>query len=197
MNDNPYAAPQAQDLVTRSAMELEQARTLRAQFRGPERLLRSIGLVYFAQALFVTLVSYFILTGGSDQPGRMLSAAVYCFFLALVLLVSGYGLRMLTDWSRLMALLQTMFLLAGFAFGLFALTVDGRVAFVFAVLHALPFYVLFSARAAFVLSRRYADVMALTPGQRPGSWPLAVVIVALLATLITVDGVFFAPGWSR
>ncbi len=195
MNENPYAAPQSRDLVQREGLSVEEAQALRLRFRGVERLLRSIGIVYFAQALFVTVVSFFLLTNGEGDDVRVVSAAVYCFLLSLVLLAGGYGLRALASWSRLLALLHTMYLLAGFAFGLFALTVNGRVAFVFAVLHALPFYVLFSSRALFVLSARYGDVVAMTPGQRPGSWLLALGIIGVLVALVVVDSLLLAPLW--
>ncbi len=86
-------------------------------------------------------------------------------------------------------------------FGLFALDVDarldGRIGFIFAVLHALPFYVLFAPRAGIVLTPRYADVMAATPGQTPGTWPLAALIVLLLASLIAADYLLFASAWLR
>jgi dolichyl-phosphate-mannose--protein O-mannosyl transferase len=193
MSDNPYAAPRSEELLTRSGVSLEQARATRQHYRGVERLVRSIGLVYFVQALCVVLLSFMLLTSGIQQDATsVLSAAIYCFVLALVLMVAGFGLRQLAHWSRLAALLQTFYLLGGFMFGLFALTIDGRAGFVFAMLHALPFYVLFSPRAGFVLSRTYKDVMAATPGESPGSWLLAMLIIALLAALVAADYQLFS-----
>lgn len=195
MTQNPYAAPEAETLVERAGMSADEAQDLRNRFRGIERLLRSIGTVYFAQAFFVTVVSFFVFTSPNRGP-QTLSAAMYCILLAVVLMVAGFGLRSLASWSRLVALLQTMYLLAGFTFGLFAMTVSGRVAFVFAVLHALPFYVLFSPRAVFVLSSRYADAVAMTPGQRPGSWSLALLIIVIMGALVLIDSVLLAPLWA-
>lgn len=191
MSDNPYAAPRSEELLTRSTIDRQQALMTRVQFRSAERLVRSIGLVYYVQALLVVIVCFMLLTGGVGDPPSVLSAAVYCFILSLVLMVAGYGLRLLTGWSRLLALLQTFYLLAGFMFGLYALTVDGRTGFIFAVLHALPFYVLFSPRAGYVLSREYADIIAATPGHDPGTWPLAFFILALLCGLVGIDYFFF------
>lgn len=192
VSENPYAAPQSEELLTRSGMSLEQARATRQHYRGVERLVRSIGLVYFVQALCVVLVSFMLLTSNVDDAPSVLSAAIYCFVLSLMLMVAGFGLRMLASWSRLMALLQTFYLLGGFMFGLFALTIDGRTGFVFAMLHSLPFYVLFSPRAGVVLSQTYEEVVAATPGRRPGSWPLATLIVALLCALLLADYALFA-----
>lgn len=195
MSQNPYAAPQSRNLVSREGLSQADAEALRARFRSAERLLRAIGIVYFAQALFVTLVAFFQLTSQSVDQTQTLSAAIYCFILALLLMGAGFGLRTLAPWSRLLALLHTMYLLAGFTFGLFALTVSGRVAFVFAMLHALPFYILFSSRAVFVLSARYADVMALTPGQRPDAWPLGLLIIAFMAAMVAIDSLLLTPLW--
>ncbi|MEM6638476.1 MAG: hypothetical protein AAF610_01100 [Pseudomonadota bacterium] len=197
MTQNPYATPQADELLLRSDMTPEDASLIRRQFRGVERLLRSIGLVYFVQALFVTLVSFWLLTLPNADAVRTISGAVYCLMLAVVLMIAGYGLRTLALWSRLAALVQTLYLFGGFAFGLLAYTINGRAAFVFAVLHALPFYVLFSSRAVFVLSRRYADVIALTPGQRPAAWRHALIITAFLAMMVLLDGVMRAPLWLQ
>lgn len=192
VTENPYAAPRSESLLNHAGISLEQARATRQHYRGVERLVRSIGLVYFVQALCVVLLSFMLLTSGIDHAPSVLSAAVYCFVLALVLMVAGFGLRVLAHWSRLMALLQTFYLLGGFMFGLFALTIDGRAGFIFAMLHALPFYVLFSPRAGFVLSRTYKEVVAVTPGEAPGSWPLAMLVVALLAGLIVADYALFS-----
>lgn len=190
MSDNPYAAPQSEELLTRSTIDRQQALALRVGFRSVERLVRSIGLVYWVQALLVVFVCFMLLTAGVYSL-MTLSGALYCFLLALVLLVAGFGLRRLANWSRLMALLQTFYLLAGFMFGLYTLTLDGRAGFIFAVLHALPFYVLFSPRAGYVLTREYADVIAATPGHEPGTWPLAFFIVTLLCGLVGIDYLFY------
>jgi len=202
MDENPYATPQSKGLLTRSDLSPEQALATRQHFRGVERLVRSVGLVYLIQALCVVLVSFMLLTSGQEHLAHVLSAAVYCFVLSLVLMVAGFGLRALAQWSRLIALLHTFYLLAGFGFGLVTSGAtsggpDGRFAFVFAVLHALPFYILLSPRAGYVLSRPYADVVAATPGERPGTWPLALLIAVLLAGLIVADYWFFSPLWMQ
>lgn len=192
MKDNPYAAPQANELLARGDISAGEALELRRQFRSTERLVRSIGLVYFMQATVVVLVLFILLTNPEENVTQALSAALYCLVLAIVLLIAGYGLRIMASWSRLMALFQTLFLLSGFMLGLYALTVDSRVGFTFAVLHALPFYILFSSRAAYVLSQRYADVMAITAGERPSAWLLALLIATLLATLLLLGTVPFS-----
>lgn len=201
MSENPYAAPRADELAAPSDLSAEQAQALRGRYRSAERLVRSIGLVYFVQALGVVLVSFMLLTSGLGDRPAVLSAALYCFVLSLVLMTAGFSLRLLAPWSRLVALLQTFYLLAGFMFGLFALDVDarldGRIGFIFAVLHSLPFYVLFAPRAGIVLTPRYADVIAATPGQSPSSWPLAVLVVVILASLILADYLLFASAWLR
>lgn len=195
MTQNPYAAPQSETLVAREGMSPGEAQRLRTRFRPVERLIRSIGIVYFAQALFVTVVAFDLLTTPVGDDWMRLSAGAYSVLLAVLLMVAGFGLRTLAPWSRLTALLQTMYLLSGFAFGLIAIRTGGQVAFVFAVLHALPFYVLFSSRAAFVLSTRYLDAVALTPGRKPGSFALAACIIALMAGLIVFDTVILEPLW--
>lgn len=177
-------------------MSPDEARQLRERFRAVERLLRSIGVVYFAQALFVTAVAFDLLTGPAGDDWMWLSAGAYCVVLAVLLMVAGFGLRTLASWSRLTALLHTMYLLSGFSFGLVAIRTGGQVAFVFAVLHALPFYVLFSSRASFVLSTRYLDAVAMTPGRKPGSFALAACIIALMAALIIFDSVILEPLWT-
>lgn len=195
MSDNPYAAPRTQELLTNPEMTREDAVALREHFRGVERLLRSIGLVYFVQALMVVLTAFYLLTNGTTDSIELISAAVYCFLLSCVLMVAGFGLRQLTTWSRLVALLHTLYLLAGFTLGLFVRASDGRIGFIFAVLHALPFFVLFSSRAGYILTPRYKVAMALTPELAPNTWPLAALIVALLVTLVIADALIFSPLW--
>lgn len=195
MSDNPYAAPQTRELLASPELSREDAVALREHFRGIERLLRSIGLVYFVQALAVVVAAFFLLTSGREARIELVSAAVYCFVLAGVLMVGGYGLRRLTSWSRLVALLHTLFLLAGFTLGLFVRAADGRIGFIFAVLHALPFFILFSSRAGYILSPRYKVAMALTPELAPSTWPLAALIVSLLMSLVVADALLFSPLW--
>lgn len=195
MSDNPYAAPQTRELLASPELSREDAVALREHFRGVERLLRSIGLVYFVQALAVVVAAFFLLTSGRVARIEMVSAAMYCFVLVGVLMVGGYGLRRLTSWSRLVALLHTLFLLAGFTLGLFVRAADGRIGFIFAVLHALPFFILFSSRAGYILSPRYKVAMALTPELAPNTWPLAALIVSLLMSLVVADALLFSPLW--
>jgi hypothetical protein len=195
MSDNPYATPRSQELLSSADLTRDEALALREHFRGVERLLRSIGLVYFVQALLVVLVAFYLLTNGDGDSAELISAAVYCFVLTIVLMVAGFGLRQLTAWSRLLALLHTLYLLGGFTLGLFMRTTDGRIGFVFAVLHALPFFVLFSSRAGYILTPRYKVAMALTPELAPNTWPLAALIVSLLLSLILADALIFSPLW--
>jgi len=195
MDENPYAAPRTQELLSSPELTRDEALALREYFRGVERLLRSIGLVYFVQALLVVLVAFFLLTNGDGDSPELISAAMYCFVLTGVLMTAGFGLRQLTTWSRLVALLHTMYLLAGFTLGLFMHATDGRIGFVFAVLHALPFFVLFSSRAGYILTPRYKVAMALTPELAPSTWPLAALIVSLLVSLVVADALLFSPLW--
>lgn len=191
MSDNPYAAPESTELQAAAAVDREQALALRARLRGAERLVRSIGLVYFGQALVALVVAALLLSpviqGAHSAPLPLLSSAIYLIILAALLCVAGYGLITLATWSRLCALFQTFYLLAGFTFGLFALAIDTHAGFVFAVLHALPFYILFGPRAGYVLSPGYAGIVAAAPGRVAGSALLAVLIAVLFVVLIAAD----------
>ena len=45
MSENPYATPRSEDLHSAQALEADRALATRVALRGPERLVRSIGLV--------------------------------------------------------------------------------------------------------------------------------------------------------
>ena len=148
--------------------------------------MRSIGLVYFGQAVVAIVLAALLLSpviqGAHTAPLPLLSSSIYLIFLAALQSVAGYGLITLATWSRLCALLQTFYLLAGFAFGLFALAIDTHAGFIFAILHALPFYILFGPRAGYVLSPGYGAIVAAAPGRVGGSALLAVLIAIVFVT---------------
>ena len=121
-----------------------------------------------------------------------LSTGLYLLTLAGVLTIGGYGLRRLATWSRLLALLHTLLLLGGFMLRLYALPLGTGVAFMFALAHALPFYLLFSRRAGYVLSPEFRRVVAATAGHTPGSVALAGAIAALFALLLVADHVLLS-----
>ena len=191
MADNPYATPESTELRASATVDREQAIALRARLRGTERLVRSIGLVYFGQALVALTMAALLLSpviqGAHSAPLPLLSSAIYLIFLTALQAVAGYGLITLATWSRLCALFQTFYLLAGFTFGLFALAIDTHAGFVFAILHSLPFYILFGPRAGYVLSPGYAAIVSAAPGRVGGSALLAVLIAVVFVMLIAAD----------
>ncbi len=191
MSDNPYAPPRTEALKAPARIDPEHAVALRAALRGVERLVRSIGIVYFLQAAVALGTAAVLLLpaiqGVHPNPGLFVSSSVYLIVLAAVLCVAGYGLVVLATWSRLCALFQTFYLLAGFTFGLFTLTSESHAGFVFALLHSLPFYILFGPKAGYVLSPAYAAVVAATPGRVPGAFLLALLIAAVFVGLIATD----------
>ncbi len=179
MNENPYAAPQAQ-LVFPSARN--DAERIRKEHIKHESSVKSVGVLYWLGAILIFGVG--AATFGSqpdDIPYRLGYLAGSAGFGAL-LAWAGAKIRKLEPVGKIPVGIFSGLGLLGFPFG--------------TVVNAYILYLVFGAKGKFIFSDGYKQVIAATPHIKYRTSIIVWIFVGLLVLLLlAVAGLAFARRW--
>jgi hypothetical protein len=164
---NPYAPPSARiDDVVEVVPEQEEIR--RSHIKH-EASIRSIGLLYlFGGALAIVGAGSALLAPWSGGPTDLLTimATVYVV-VGVVTIATGYGMRRLQPWARVVAIVLSLLGLLGFPIG--------------TLIHGYFLYLLLSAKGRRIFEPDYADIVAATPHIK---YRTSIIVWVLLAILL-------------
>ncbi|MEN1679387.1 MAG: hypothetical protein AAGJ46_07320 [Planctomycetota bacterium] len=172
---NPFASPLAEDApveVAPSDVENERRRLL-----NHEASVKSIGSLYLLGSILYGLGVSSAMFGLMAIGAGPAEIAVYVGMLGLAVLLFfvGRGLRSLSKWARVPAIVLSVIGLIGFPIG--------------TLINLYFLYVLGSKKGADVFSPAYAEVIAATPHIR---YRTSIVVKVLLAILVIVLVLGFA-----
>jgi hypothetical protein len=172
MNDNPYAAPQAN--VDPVGTEDE---AIRRAHLNIEASLKAVGNLYLLSGVLILFgAAGILLSSGPAAEYEGITIAALFLAIAIAQGIAGFGLRKLKRWARPIATVLSVIGLIGFPIG--------------TMISGYVMYLLWSRKGRTVLQPEYQDVINATPHVKYKTsivvWILLGLILMLVAAAILV-----------
>ncbi|MBL4847826.1 MAG: hypothetical protein JKY65_20110 [Planctomycetes bacterium] len=171
---NPYAPPEAEveDLQAAPTSELGRAEAIRREHIRHEGSIKTLGCLHFFGGGFTVLGGMFVVVGissGRTRGAEGIGAVLGVVAVGLALLTSGYGLRTLKPWTRVLSSILCGLGLFSFPFG--------------TLFNAYFLWLILSAKGTTVFSEDYKYIVTATPHVKYVPW-VAIVFLGLLVFVI-------------
>ncbi len=154
--------------------------TIREKHLNTEASIRSLGILYYLAAIFVSFQAVTLITLPDKSQQQLAMTALMVGIVGLNV-ATGVGLRRLRRWAQIAAGIMSAISMMNFPIG--------------TIIGALILFVLFSPKGRFVFTAEYKQVIAATPHMkyRTAKWVwIALVVFLLLMVLLAVTA--FAQG---
>lgn len=169
-NHNPYAPPEAEDLEAAPNSEFARAEQIRREHIKHEASIKSVGCLHLFGGIITVLGALSMIPvafSGRAKP-EVLGFLVGYAAVGVALVASGYGLRTLKPWTRVLSSILCGIGLLGFPIG--------------TLINAYFLYLILSAKGTTVLSDEYKYVITATPHVKYVPWA-AIILLVLLGVL--------------
>jgi hypothetical protein len=176
---NPYAPPGAEDIQAAPSDDLARAEAIRREHIKHEASIKSVGCLHIFGGALMLLAGLGAIFGAAMSGGRgggseMFIVAVVYLGIGSLSFASGYGLRTLKPWSRILSSILCAIGLIGFPIG--------------TLLNAYFLYLILSAKGQTILSEEYKYVVTATPHVKYTSWVAIILLILLLVGGVALVG---------
>jgi hypothetical protein len=178
---NPFQAPVTLFEEVESSDSPVEA--TRRKYLSHETSVKSVGALCLLGGLFGLFTAFMLVTvspGGAAADASVLVLPGFVFAMAILQLVTAYGLQKLQPWARIVTGIFSAIGLTGFPVG--------------TLICGYILYLLFSAKGAMVFSYEYRQVIAQTPHIKYKTSPVLWIALIILLGLIglAVIGTLFS-----
>ena len=170
MDQNPYAAPKA-DLAQAPSDDANTA--IRQAHLHTEVSIKGVGSLYMVGAVLSLVPAALVVSAmfaAKSINVYLIISLIMPFVIAALLGASGFGLRRLTPWSRIIATVGSVVGLIGFPIG--------------TIICGYILYLLWGEKGRVVFSPAYVEVIAATPHLKYKTSIVVLILLGLLGLLI-------------